>query len=257
MTSRFAVELQGTGTPVVLIHGLGGTSNVFGPQVAALAKWCQCLRPDLPGSGRSPSGGALTIRSLMHAVLTILDDHGMSSAHFVGHSLGTLICQHIAVNAPDRVRSLVLIGPMSAPPDPARQALRARAAKARQFGMVEIADTIIQVALAEYSRLHRPEVVAFVRELLMRQNPEDYARTCEALADATAANLAEIRCPTLLIVGDSDSSAPPPAVRQLARELQGAELCELTRCGHWATLEDPGALTSAMESFLKARSSGG
>ena len=196
----------------------------------------------------------MTIRGLGQAVLATLDDHRISSAHFIGHSLGALICQHIAVNVPDRVLSLVLVGPMSAPPDPARAALRARAAKAREHGMVGIADAITQVALAEHSRLHRPEVVAFVRELLMRQNPEDYARTCEALADATSVNLAEIRCPTLLIVGDGDLSTPPSAVRQLARELRGAELCELARCGHWATLEDPGAVTTAMESFLKERS---
>ena len=55
MIERMAVELDGQGTPVVLVHGLGGTSNFYTPQAAALAERYWTIRPDLPGSGRSPA----------------------------------------------------------------------------------------------------------------------------------------------------------------------------------------------------------
>jgi len=58
---ELAVEVTGDGPPVVLVHGLGGTSNFYQPQVAALAERFTVVRPDMEGSGRSPVAGAVSI----------------------------------------------------------------------------------------------------------------------------------------------------------------------------------------------------
>ena len=121
---------------------------------------------------------------LVDAVLRVCAQLGVSRAHFAGHSMGTIVCQHLAVRAPERVRSLALFGALLAPPEPARQGLKTRAAKARDEGMFGIADAIVQASLSSSTREQLPVVVAFVRESLLAQDPEGYARTCEALAAA-------------------------------------------------------------------------
>src|SRR5437870_3996588 len=72
MIERMAVELDGQGTPVILVHGLGGTSNFYTPQAAALAERYWTIRPDLPGSGRSPAWEQTTIQSFVDALVRLL-----------------------------------------------------------------------------------------------------------------------------------------------------------------------------------------
>lgn len=250
MTNDIAVEVHGnSGDAIVMIHGLGGTSNVYTPQVDALARFHRVIRPDLPGSGRTPSGGPVTIGGLAEAVLGVMDRMGVETAHLVGHSMGTIVCQHVAARQPGKVRSLALLGPLAAPPDAARAAVRDRAAKARSEGMVGIADVIVQAGTSASTKSSRPEAAAFVRELLMRQNPEDYALSCEALAAAEPADLTGVPCPALLITGSEDLVAAPPVVRQLAARFQRARVVILNGCGHWTPIERAAEVTEALLNF--------
>ena len=250
---RMAVEVDGQGDAIVFVHGLGGTSNVFTPQQLALGSRYRTVRPDLPGSGRSPAGGPLSIGGFADAVLRLARVLGVERAHFVGHSMGTIVCQHIAVNEPRLVRSLALFGPLLAPPDPARQAMRERAAKARAEGMAGIADAILQGATSGDTRANNPVAAALVRELLMRQDAEGYARSCEALAGAEAADVRRIACPVLLVTGDEDGVASPSNVRAMAEQINGARAVILNRCGHWATLERAAECSAALKEFLAGR----
>ena len=254
MTQDIAVEVHGNGEPIVMIHGLGGTSNVFTPQVEALSRFFQIIRPDLPGSGRSPANGTVSIGGLVDAVLSVMERSNVQAAHIVGHSMGTIVCQHLAQLHPAKVRSLALLGPLAAPPEAARAAVRDRAAKARKEGMVGIADAIVQSGTSASTRASRPEAATLVRELLMRQDPEGYARSCEALADAQAADLSGVTCPTLLMTGSDDVVAPPPAVRELGLRIQGARVIVWSGCGHWTTLERPAEVTEALLNFYLGKS---
>ena len=248
-----AVERQGSGEALVMVHGLGGTSNSYRPILGPLSRFFTIIRFDLEGSGRSPRQGELSIEGFAADLQAVMAAHDIHAAHLVGHSMGTIICQHVAAAAPDKVLSLVLLGPLAEPPPPARQAMRDRAAKARAEGMAAVAETLVVAATSAETRAHRPTAVALVRELLMRQDAESYARTCEALAAAQAADLAAIRCPTLLLTGDEDGVAPPPAVRQLARAIAGAELRIFAGCGHWTPVERPLEVAEAMLDFYFRR----
>ena len=115
---QLAVETQGDGDAVIMVHGLGGTSNTYWPQVATLAKTFTVIRPDLEGSGRSPVKGKLSIAGFVADILALMKARDIKSAHFVGHSMGTVVCQHIAAKNPTKVKSLVLLGPLAAPPTP-------------------------------------------------------------------------------------------------------------------------------------------
>jgi pimeloyl-ACP methyl ester carboxylesterase len=259
LIERMLVEVDGEGDPIVCVHGLGGTTNTWTPLLPALTRQ-QVLRLDLPGSGRSnrayaladsaPQQGRLSIATLVDAVLRACDALGIERAHFAGHSLGTIVCQHLAAREPRRVRSLALLGALAAPPEAVRTALKARAQLARSTGMYPIAEAIVKNALSNSTRETLPVAVAFVRESLLAQDAEGYARTCEALATAEAAPAEAIRCPVLLISGDEDIVAPVQGARALASRLAEARVEVLPRCGHWMPVERPAECQRLLREFL-------
>ncbi len=247
---QIAVESHGEGDVILMVHGLGGTSNVWGSQANALQKFYRVIRPDLEGSGRSPATGDLSIQSFVDDLVALLDSENIEAAHLMGHSMGTIICQHMAVQHPARVKSLVLLGPVHGLPDPAREAIRGRGEKARTEGMTEIADILTQAATSKNTQVHNEVTAICVRELLMRQDPEGYARTCDALAGSQAADLSAIQCPVLILTGDEDGVAPPAATRAMARGIPDCVLEILGRCGHWTPLERPNKVNETVINFL-------
>jgi 3-oxoadipate enol-lactonase len=252
---RVAVEEEGEGPAVVCVHGLGGSSNSWTPLMPALARH-RVIRVDLPGSGRSQRAeGPLSIERYVEAMLTICERLNVQRAHWLGHSMGTIVCQHIAASQPKRVASVALFGPLIAPHDAARTAMKARAAKAREGagGMHEITEGLLQAAISRDTRERLPIAVAFVRESLMRQDGDGYARSCEALAGAQGAAVENIEAPVLLVTGDEDGVAPPQSVRSFADRLHRAaskRVVVLPRCGHWTPVERPEECQRELRDFL-------
>ena len=251
---RMAVEVDGEGEAVLMIHGLGGTSNVFTPLLPAFARH-RTIRFDLPGSGRSHRvEGPLSLQLFVERTLLLMKRAEVDRAHVVAHSMGTIVAAHLAAAEPGKVASLALFGPLLAPPEPARAAIRARAAEARKGDMQPIADALIQSSVSTETKTRRPAAAAFVRESLMRQDPECYARSCEALAEMQAADVSRIACPTLLVTGDEDVIAPPHAVRMMGERIAGSRVEVLRGCGHWTPVEKPEECTALLKRFLVERS---
>ncbi len=258
---RMAVDARGNGDVVLLVHGLGGSLNVWTPLLTALEGF-RCVRPELPGAARShrayalgdtaPHKGQLSVATHVAALLRVCESLGVTRAHVVGHSFGTIIAQHLAVEAPGLVRSLVLMGAMAEPLAAARDMLRTRAGTARQQGLDQIAEGNSEFSLSASTRQTLPVATAFVRECVGAQDPEGYARNCEALAEARGAPADRIACPTLVINGDEDGVTPLQGARQLTERLPQARLEVLSRCGHWPMLERAAECQRALRPFLQS-----
>jgi 3-oxoadipate enol-lactonase len=247
---RMEVEVDGAGDTVILIHGLGGSSNTFCPQMAVLGQH-RAVRPDLPGSGRSRiAAEKLTIEKFADRIIAMAGVLNIRRTILAGHSLGTIVCQHVAAQSPQLAAGLVLFGPILEPPPAARDGLRDRAKKARAEGMQGIADALVGAALSAETRQKRLAATAFVRESLMRQDPEGYALTCEALAEARAVDPQRIGCPVLLITGEDDAVAPPSSVQMMRERLRQASATVLPKCGHWTTVERPEECNANLREFL-------
>lgn len=250
IVNELAVEIDGEGEALLCIHGLGGSSNTWTPVMAALAGF-KVIRPDLPGSARSPLGSeVLSIAGYVEALERLLASLGVESVHIAAHSLGTIVAQHFAVRNPAKVRSLALFGPLVAPPEAARPNIAARAKLARTgaAALQEIADAIVKGATSEQSKQH-PVVLALVRESVMRQSPEGYAQNCEALGAAQSAEIERITVPTLLVTGDQDGVAPAPNVAAMAARIAGSRQVVFEGCGHWTTFEKPQRCMQELEAF--------
>lgn len=245
-----AVEVTGSGPAVVLLHGLGGTGNFYQPQVDTLAERFTVVRPDLRGHGRSSAVGDISIDGYQRDLLAVLDTLELDQVGLVGHSMSTLTVQHFAVAHPDRVRALALLGAVHAPGEAGREAQRQRAATVRAKGMIAVADAVVANATSPATRRDQPIVAAFIRELLLRQDPEGYARGCEALAGATEPDTAAIRVPVLLATGADDGVGAPSVSEELAGKLADARTVVYPDCGHWTALEAAAQVTDDLVKFL-------
>jgi 3-oxoadipate enol-lactonase len=230
-----AVEIEGSGPPVLMVHGLGGTSNFYQVQAQALADRFQVIRPDSAGAGRSPATGQISIGSHADDLAALLDRLGVSGATVVGHSMGTLVVRTLATRHPGLVSRLILLGAVAEPADAVRQAQRDRAATLRQDGTAAVAPGV---------------VAAFVRELIMRQDPEGYARNCEALATAIDPGPVAPGLPLLLITGSDDKTGPPEVSQAIAAAHGSATVTVIDGIGHWTALEAAGDVTDQVLKFL-------
>ena len=243
-------ERHGAGPAVVLVHGLGGSSGSFELLMHALSGYC-ALRPDLPGAGRSAlRPGRPGLAGLAGAVRECMRAAGAPRAHLVGHSMGALICQHLAADAPEAVASLALFGALLEPSPAARAALEERAREARAAGMAGIAEAVAAGSLGPGAA--GGEASAFVRESVLRQPPAGYAAHCEALAAAHAARHEAIRAPTLLVHGADDAVAPLVSAKRLRDAIGGARLETLPGVGHWPMLEAPARAAELLREHLAA-----
>jgi 3-oxoadipate enol-lactonase len=253
---HLAVESAGTGPAVVFLHGIGGTSNVYQVQADALSSAHQVIRPDFAGAGRSPVNGGISIGSHAEDIAALLDTLNVGPAVIVGHSMGTLVARTLAARHPGKVAALALLAAVQPPDAAGREATLARAALIRAEGAAAIAPAIIARSLASATRSGKPEVAAFVRELVMRQDPEGYARNNEAMAAATDPGPVDPSLPLLLVAGRDDTLSPPSVSDQIAAGHGSAEVQVIDHIGHWTPLEDARRTTELLTAFISARSGG-
>ncbi|MFW0796764.1 alpha/beta hydrolase [Gordonia sp. CPCC 205515] len=247
-----AVETDGPddAPAIVMIHGLGATGNFYQIQAQALSENHRVVRIDSAGAGRSATADDISIGRHAEDVDAVFDALGIQSAAVVGHSMGTLVAREFAAKHPDKVTKLALLGAVAEPADAGRQAQRDRAAVLRDKGTSAVAPGVVANALSESTRNDKPEVAAFVRELVMRQDAEGYARNCEALAAAGDPGDIAGTIDLLLITGDQDKVGPPTVSQAIADTHGSATVKILPGVGHWTALEAAGPVTDLLVDFL-------
>ena len=110
---RFSLLEAGTGPPLVMLHGLGGTKASFLPTVAALSRRYRAIAVDLPGFGDSgkPLGAPYDPAFFADSVVSLLDALGLERVHLLGHSMGGRAALEVAFQHPKRIESLALVAP--------------------------------------------------------------------------------------------------------------------------------------------------
>jgi 3-oxoadipate enol-lactonase len=236
--------------PLLLIHSLGTSLEMWAPQADALAGTYRVISYDLRGHGLSEAGdGPYTLALLAGDAAGLLAALGIERAHVAGVSLGGMIAQTLGIAHGARVRSLVLgdtasvIGPKSN--------WDARAAAIRADGMGSLVDAVLaRWFTAEFIEA-KPEIARGFGAMLRRMPAEAYIAASFAVRDGdTTADLGQIACPTLVLVGDQDVSTPPSAAEALRAAIPGARLATIEHAAHIPTVERPEAVTAAMRDFL-------
>lgn len=248
------VQVSGAGAPLLLLHSLGTNLHIWDAQAEALSRHFRVIRPDMRGHGlTSVTPGPYAMAQLARDALGLLDALGLERAHVAGISIGGMIAQAIAHEAPARVLSLGLVDTALAIP-PA-QNWHDRAALVRKEGMAPLIEAVV-ARWVTASSLDSPAANG-LRAMLRRTDPEGYAAAAEAIAAADFSTLTTgIRAPTLVIVGDGDLATPVSSAQALRDAIPGAALVVLKDGAHIPTMEVPEAVTEAMVAFLLPKVSG-
>ena len=188
----------------------------------------------------------LSIEGLAQDMLALLDQLGVREAHVAGLSIGGMIAQSMAVQAPARVRSLVLCDTAMAIPPPSFW--MDRAATVRAQGMASVVDATVVRGLtpsADATAVHG------LRAMVLATPAESYAAAAEAIARADlSACTATLRVPALVLVGEFDEATPLSSAQAMALAIPGATLEVIGGAAHIAPMERPREVLQAMESFL-------
>ncbi|KAI8946312.1 alpha/beta-hydrolase [Xylaria longipes] len=246
------VEREGnpTGSPILFVHGLGGTTNAYQTLVTSLQEF-DLIRFDWSGHGRSAVPKSTSIDSYLEDCEAVISHFQLEQIIVVGHSLGGLIALHLAAKVPHAIKAMVLFGPVCPPPATSQTALAGRAAAARKTGMAAVADTVISNAFAAESLAKRPGEVALAREMLTRQDPQGYALAIEALINSTLPQLRCINGRTKIVSGEEDKVSTVENGKYLVNYMgEHAEQILLPGVGHWYMLEASARCTEIIKSLV-------
>lgn len=244
-------ETAGSGTPLLFVHGLGSSGRDWEAQTAAFAKDYFVIAADLRGHGRSGDPpGPYRIADFAQDLVRLLDHLGCGPAHVVGISLGGGIAFQLAVDAPARVKSLVIVN--SAPEMILRTLLQKFAIWQRRklmkwLGLPRFGQLLSKKLFPDPAQARERETFA-TRFAGNRVRP--YTDTLNALVGwSISAQLGAIHMPTLILAADQDYT--PVAFKQAyTAQLPNAELVVIPDSRHAMPMERPQAFNRVLADFL-------
>jgi 3-oxoadipate enol-lactonase len=248
--NRCNVVEHGTGAPVVLLHGLGCSAATWAPIAAELADRHRTIAVDLRGFGDSDAGiEGMSLADHAADVVAVLDRLSVPSTAVIGHSMGGMVAQELALAAPDRVSALVLCG-TTAGPDPATRAQNEQLVEfVRAGGSRALAEAIGSMVYGPGYVEREPALVAEFVDQFGSVPAESLEHAMQAINGYEVSDrLGELRMPTLVYVGEHDAFLGD--CRRIAAGIRGAQLVEIPSAGHMAPMEDPTRFAAVVDEFL-------
>jgi 3-oxoadipate enol-lactonase len=245
----------GTGPPLFLLHSLLSDCDSFDAVAPKLSQSFRVIVPELPGFGRSlaVNGGLAAIADRMAEA--VKDGSLGEGAIVLGNGYGGFVALQMAIRHPGIATRLILADSGAAFSDPGRQAFRNMAAAASASGLAAITDVAMRRLFAPEFQAEHPDLMRDRREAFLKTDPEVFGAACAQLAELDLrGELAKVKVPVLVVVGEHDEATPPPMSHELAALLPDARLKIIPGCAHVPQLQSPQLFLEAISDFLQATS---
>ena len=243
----------GAGPPLLLLHGLMATGDMFRPVVAALATQHRLIVPDLRGHGRSAHlPGPYTTRHLAADLGPWLDRLGLGTVDVLGYSHGGAVAQQFALDHPRRLRRLVLVCTYAYNMLTPRERVEGFLTPwlIRLLGPRFLAALMLRSGAGGGPPLP-PDVARWFADMLgSNRKAHMVAAAREMTVFDSRPSLKEIAAPTLVIAGSLDTAVPIAHARMLAGGIPHAELRLIEGAGHTLIWTHPDALVSLVKRWL-------
>ncbi|QHE87339.1 alpha/beta fold hydrolase [Hydrogenophaga sp. BPS33] len=247
------VRDEGTGEPLLLMHGVGGGTDAWDIVFSALGQGRRLLAWNAPGYGGSTPFAVPdpTLDDYARAALDLLDALGLERANVLGHSMGGLIAARLASLWPRRVARLVLAdcssGHLGYDEQKRSQILSTRLTQDASDPWVYARARAPKLLSASAS----PELLEHASAMLARLRQPGFGQAARMVAGSDLFAFAgQIEAPTAVICGTEDGVTPEPLNQRIAQAIPGAKYRAIEGAGHWSFLEKPVQFAQAVEAHL-------
>ena len=240
-------EEHGGGTqapPLVFLHGAGGSRLHWPPGIRRL-QGAHTFALDLPGHGRSAAGGEASIEDFARLVADWRRVRAVPRPVLVGHSMGSAVALTVALRETEALAGLILIG--------AGPRLRVNPILLEQTARADTFTTAVEQILKwSFAPQASPRLVALARRTMIEAGAAVLHRDLQACdAFDVADRLAQVRTPTLIIVGSHDRMTPPRLSQELHQGLVESRLETVESAGHMVMLEQPETVGRMLRAFCR------
>jgi len=251
-------EDVGSGPPIVMGHSILCSGEMWVYQLPQLAERYRVINMDQRGHGKSvPATGPYDLREMVEDAVAILDHLEIERAVWAGLSMGGMVAMHAAIEFPNRVSALVLLDTHAgAETSYKKLKYRAMSLGATAFGITPFFPAVIPLLFGRTTRAENPALIKEWKTKTASIHVPSITRAVSVLVKrpSIVSELANVRVPSLVIVGEEDASLPVPISQEIANALPNASLVVIPGAGHLSALEKPEAVTEAMLGFLDSLS---
>ena len=249
---NYVLEGPANAPVVTFSHSLATDLGMWDAEAKALAGRYRVLRYETRGHGKTEAPtGAYTLDQLADDARELLKALGIAKTHWVGLSMGGMIGQTLALQAPEIFRSLTLADTSSRVPPEARPLWQDRIRLAEQQGMEPLVEPTIERWFTKPFRDQRKDVVDPVRNMIRSTPVAGYVGCCHAISQLDLTDrIGAIALPTLVIVGEDDPGTPVAASRVMHERIKGSRLEIIPSAAHLANIEQPERFGRALAAFL-------
>lgn len=245
--ARYAVF--GEGEPIIWVHGLGSQRGSWHYQIANFKKDYRVVTIDLLGHGVNRTDKPITLTTMAADVIDILNELGIQSAHFVGHSLGGVVVQEILESYPGYVTSTVLANTMSILPTCVGSTVaQQRIKKLKEIGVEAYENDVFNNC--SYKRYGDKKYREFLERLLLSINPNTYPQAAVSPVGVNYTNTLLTNTKPMLVIG-SLFDRVTPYINALTTYgfARGAKLKTFYNSGHIPQLEEYEEFNQTLSDF--------
>lgn len=239
----FEGRKEGQGNDVVLVHGAGGNYLSWPVQMRRISG-LRVYALDLPGHGKSGGVGLQSIQAYADTVVRWFSAVGLSKVVLVGHSMGSAIAMKIALEYPDAVSGMILIG--AGPRLDVNPRLLEECANQTTF--LSAIEKIVMWSFSQETPQRMVELVG--KRMAETRQGVLYGDFVACSAFDETERLAQIKQPVLVITGELDRMVPCRQAQLLADHIENSTFKVIPNAGHMAMLERPEAVAQEMLNFL-------
>ena len=247
--------IDGTGPPVVLVHGMGLNRSMWDWQMPFLTPHFEVIRYDLLGHGSSDKPvKEYDMGDFVDQLARLTDGLGRERFALAGFSLGGLIVQAFALAHPDRVSALAILCTGHDRSDAERTSMLDRLALAEREGHVATVEMALKRWFTNGYSVRQPAVIETVRRWMTDNDPTVYPLVYKVLATGDkplAQTISAIVCPTLVLACEEDHGNSPAMAYRMANLIPNAHVAIVPKLRHMGLAEDPEAVAHELLPFLK------
>ena len=252
---RLYYEVRGAGAggaALVLLHGLGSSAADWELQAEYFGARRRVVALDLRGHGRSMDGALpASVGQMADDVAALLEQLGEPPADVVGLSLGGCVAQMLALRHPERVRRLVLVNTFARLQPAGVRGLGRFARRAWLFATAPMPALAAFIAGGLFPLEGQRAYYDLAVERLGANRKRTYAAAMRAtLGFDSRRALGRLRCPTLIVAGDRDTTVPRAAIETLRRAIPGARLALIVNSGHATPIDQAEVFNRVVEEFI-------